>query len=134
MRSEPGLDEHTAFLEGIARFNAGEFFEAHEVLEDVWMLEVGPDKRFLQGLIQLAVAFHHAGNENMVGTEGLLTKGIEKLEAYPPRHYGVHLTELVAAARRCLEDARDVRGGRKLAFDLGLIPQIALDPDAGPPR
>ncbi|NJM37008.1 MAG: DUF309 domain-containing protein [Akkermansiaceae bacterium] len=35
------------------------FFEFHEILEDVWMDWKGPERSFLQGLIQLGVAFYH---------------------------------------------------------------------------
>lgn len=45
-----------AFQAGLAYLDAGFFWEAHEVLEPVWMLldEGSVERRFVQGLIQLA--------------------------------------------------------------------------------
>ena len=40
---------------------------------------MGAEKLFLQGLIQLAVGFHHYQKGNRVGTKNLLTSGLEKL-------------------------------------------------------
>jgi predicted metal-dependent hydrolase len=57
------------FQRGILHFNAQEFFEAHEVWEEVWLVEAEPEKTFLQGIIQIAAAFHHYGRENSDGAE-----------------------------------------------------------------
>jgi|TARA_B100001971_G_scaffold211852_1_gene240519 hypothetical protein len=41
-------------------FNAGEFYEAHDVLEDLWLEKrATPNADFYKGLIQLAGAFVH---------------------------------------------------------------------------
>ena len=48
------------YIAGIDLYNAGEFHAAHDVWEERWMGEVGPDEKlFLQAMIQSAVAFHH---------------------------------------------------------------------------
>jgi len=65
--------------EGIALFNRGEFFECHEVLEAAWMEASGGQKTFLQGLIQIAVAFYHLRRSNFIGSSRLLRAGLEKL-------------------------------------------------------
>jgi len=61
----PYTDDHVAaypveYIAGIDLYNAGEFHAAHDVWEERWMGEVGPqEKLFLQAMIQSAVAFHH---------------------------------------------------------------------------
>lgn len=48
------------YIAGIDLYNVGEFHAAHDVWEERWMGEVGPqEKLFLQAMIQSAVAFHH---------------------------------------------------------------------------
>src|SRR3972149_5447816 len=59
------------YLMGMERFNAGEFFEAHEVWEDLWIEVNGEEKAFYQGLIQAAVALHHARADNPGGARKL---------------------------------------------------------------
>ncbi|WP_373532987.1 DUF309 domain-containing protein [Vampirovibrio sp.] len=65
----------------IALFNRQQFFECHEVLEDLWRpLPAGPEKTFLQGLLQLGVGYYHWQRGNPVGAKSKLQAGLEKLE------------------------------------------------------
>lgn len=70
-------------------FNAGRFFEAHEVLEAAWMRADLPDRFFLQGLIHAAVACHHEEQGNPVGAGLQLEKALKKLAGYLPEREGV---------------------------------------------
>ncbi len=73
-----------SFAVGLDLFNRGHFFEAHEVLEDIWR-PLGrdlPSRRLrlhLQGLIQLAVAFHHHSTGNLVGARSVLARALRNL-------------------------------------------------------
>ena len=53
---------------GIGCFNRQEFFDCHEVLEEVWLAEPPEEKPFYQGLIQVAAAFHHYQRGNRRGS------------------------------------------------------------------
>jgi predicted metal-dependent hydrolase len=66
---------------GLALFNAGRFFDAHEVLEDVWraLPRDRPSRRHLQGMVQLAVAFHHESAGNHVGARSVLERAMRNL-------------------------------------------------------
>jgi len=83
-----------AFLRGIQLFNEAEFFEAHEVLEDVWRAAPATEKRFLQGLIQIAVAFHHHSTGNLVGARSLLVRGTRNLVGSPDDFGGIDISKL----------------------------------------
>ena len=89
----------TDLQRGIALFNAGLFFECHELLEGLWKATSGPDKAFYHGVVQVAAAFYHYEKHNHHGAVTLLTKGRQKLATYPSSHLGVD----VAAFRRSLE-------------------------------
>jgi uncharacterized protein len=82
-------------LPGISLFNKGEFFEAHEVLEDVWRTAPDSEKKFLQGLIQVAVALHHHSNGNLVGARSLLERAARNLALYPESFGGVNIAGLL---------------------------------------
>lgn len=66
---------------GLALFNAGRFFDAHEVLEDAWREAPrhSPWRRHLQGMVQLAVAFHHESTGNHVGARSVLERATRNL-------------------------------------------------------
>ena len=82
------------YTRGIEFFNSGEFYDAHEVLEDVWREEQGPHKLFLQGLIQVAVALHHHSTGNVVGCRSLLKRAARNLNSYPENYFDLNLTSL----------------------------------------
>jgi predicted metal-dependent hydrolase len=59
------------YREGLRLFNEEDFFECHEVFEELWSESQGDDRKFLQGMIQAAVALFHFGNENFGGAKKL---------------------------------------------------------------
>ena len=100
-----GSQSHQALMDnefrrGIQLFNCATFFEAHEVWDDIWRATAGPEKRFLQGLIQIAVAFHHHATGNLIGARSLLERGCRNLSDCPDGFRGIHLSAL----RRSLAD------------------------------
>ena len=81
--TELGADErYKAFFE---RFNQQAFFEAHEVLEQLW-LEQRQDAQagFYKGLIQLAGAFVHLQKSRPGPAIALLGRSRDLLQAYAP--------------------------------------------------
>ncbi len=88
------MTDEEKFERGVADFNTGRFFEAHEVWEELWLAAAEPEKTFLQGLIQVAAAFHHHGRGNARGTCSLLTAGIAKLAGCPDDYRGLAISKL----------------------------------------
>ena len=82
---------------GIELFNAGSFFDAHEVLEDVWRELQGEQKDFLQAVIQAAVGLHHYSTGNTVGAQSLLARASRKLADYPSVYCGMAVDRLCLA-------------------------------------
>ena len=64
------------------------------VLEDVWRESTGPEKKFLQALIQIAVGLHHHSRGNQRGALSLLARATRNLEAYPEVYGGLRLAPL----------------------------------------
>lgn len=90
------------FERGIRLFNAGEFFECHEVLEEEWTPERGPRRLFLQSLIHVAVGLYHAERGNPVGASRQLRKALRKLAHYLPECEGVDTARLYREAGEVL--------------------------------
>lgn len=64
------------------------------MLEDVWRESRNPEKKFLQSLIQIAVALHHHSKGNLVGARSLLARATRNLAPYPEKFGGVDLRPL----------------------------------------
>ena len=82
------------FAEGIDLFNAGKFFEAHEVWEEIWKHSSGEEKLFYQGIIQAAAAMVHVQRDNPAGAQSMYLKARAKLDLLPAEHMGIALGEL----------------------------------------
>ena len=104
--SSIGNDER--LKDGIRLFNAGSYFEAHEVWEELWRHCHPQDRNFVQALIHLAVALHHWHQGNVQGAERQLRKALKKISVYP-RVYGSldtlrlsnHMTKLLEQLQGC---------------------------------
>ncbi len=91
------------FQKGLEHFNRQEFFEAHEAWEKLW-LKAGKEKRFLQGLIQIAAGYHHYMHENKEGAILFLRRGSDYLSAYPEKHMGIYSGKLIKDALTSAEE------------------------------
>lgn len=111
------------YLEGIKHFNVCDFFEAHEVWEELWTDYRGPDRKFYQGLIQVAVCLHHFGNGNTRGAKKLYLTSLDYLREYRPHHLGLDLEKLFREFESCLKPVME---------SLEEYPKIEIVPESIP--
>ncbi len=122
-------DPKEALRKAIELWNEERFFEAHEVLEDVWQAAAENERRFWQGIIQIAVGCVHHQRGNVHGTIALLRKAADKLADYPDIHHEVNVVQLRAFAEgvaAAVEDAQQI-----IAIEYPKFP--ALSAGAGAP-
>lgn len=84
------------FDRAVVHFNATRFFESHEDWETIWHECDGAHRLFVQGLIQLAAAFHHVDHGTASGLVKLLRSSCEKLAAPTPETHGLDVARLAA--------------------------------------
>ena len=108
--------------EGITLFNAHSFWHAHEAWEQLWLHSSGDEKRFLQGLIQLAAAYHHVKRGTLSGAVRLFDASLEKLAPFEDGYLRVRRTEAIAVATRHRE--RVVQGE---TIDASEYPKLAFE-------
>ena len=80
---------------GIELIRAGEYFAAHEELEDAWRAAPSAERDFFQGLVHVAVAWYQAGRGRRIGTERQLAKAVRRLTPFAPVHRGLQLEPLL---------------------------------------
>ncbi len=95
------------YREGLRLFNDEEFFECHDVLEELWSETVGAERKFLQGLIQASIALFHFGNENFGGAKKLYLSAIKNLDPHGDEFMGIKLGEFLQDFRRCFQELLD---------------------------
>src|SRR5579872_1223372 len=120
------------YLAGVLLFNAQDYFEAHEVWEDLWSESHGDERRFYQGLIQAAVGLCHFGNGNLGGAAKLYRSSRDYMERCPSPFLGLDTAAFWARMERCF---RPVLGpappDRAARPDPALLPVIELTPPPG---
>lgn len=95
-------NSNAEFEHGVALFNARDFFQAHEVWEDVWRITSLPDKQKLQGMIQIAVAMHHYSTGNREGAKSVIARALQNLAGSDDAFRGVNLVRLREDIERVL--------------------------------
>lgn len=108
----PFLSPPEAVAEAVTLFNAERFWEAHEVLESVWRVAEGEEKRLLQGLILVCAAFVHVQKKEQAVANGVARRALPLLPQKEGVYHGVDLGTL----RRKLEDS--IQAGRLALFTL----------------
>ena len=106
-------ETRSALAEGRRLFNAGRFFESHEVWEAAWLREEAEIRALLQGLIQIAAGFHQAlDRRNASGCARLLAAGGARLEMLPDGFAGLALGAFRDAVGGALARATEWESGR----------------------
>lgn len=98
VRGTPLLAHRTSLIEGVGLFNARRFWHAHEAWERIWLVAEGDEKIFLQGLIQLAAAYHHVQKGTYAAGLRLIDAALEKLSRFPDGYLGLDRARAVLEA------------------------------------
>ena len=93
------IAHRSSLAEGMSLFNAQQFWHAHEAWERIWLASEGSEKRFLQGLIQLAAAYHHVQRGTFRGGVRLFDAALSKLATFPVHFLEIDRDEVVAIAK-----------------------------------
>lgn len=97
----------TALQQGVTEFNQQEFYACHDTLEALWMDSTEPDRRFYQGLLQIAVACYHLSNLNWRGAVTLLGEGTRRLYDYQPSYATIDVEQLLEDSFTLLESLQN---------------------------
>ena len=90
------------FQEAIRLFNAQDWYAAHDVLEEIWHETADPERRSLQGLLQVAVAQLHLQRDNLRGATILFGEALGRLQRPSTPDLAIDLPALCHCAPRRL--------------------------------
>ncbi len=110
------------YLSGIRHFNQRNFFDSHEVWEELWLQEHGPARLFYKGLIQAAVCLHHLSRGNRLGAKKLLGGSTRYLGPFGPHYQGLDVDRFLGDLTQCFEQFPKTQ-----AADSPRFPEIRLE-------
>ena len=101
---------------GIECFNRGEFFAAHEHLEDAWRKDQSSCRELYRGILQVAVAYHHIQRGNYRGARKMFQRCRLWLRPFPDICRGINLARLRQDIDR-VDDELDKMAGISFPID-----------------
>lgn len=119
----------TLALKGLALFNAGEYFEAHEELERAWIEELGPARELYRAILQVAVAYLQITRGNYDGALKMFMRARQWIDPLPDVCRGVQVGKLRQEARRAREELERLGAGRIAEFDQALLKPVVWNAD-----
>jgi predicted metal-dependent hydrolase len=116
------MDSYTRsrFIQAIDKFNQKDFFECHEILEDIWFDTRDDSRDFYRGMLHIAVGLYHLTKKsNPKGTIIQLNKAIVKLSHYKDNYNDVNLKKLKKEIKNIITE---LEGNKKPLH----LPEITL--------
>jgi uncharacterized protein len=92
------MDDYTRsrFIQAVDKFNEEDYFECHEILEDIWFDTHDDSKDFYQGLLHIAVGLYHLTKKNNPNGFALqFEKAVIRLSSYPANYNGIDAAKLL---------------------------------------
>ena len=115
---------HPQAAEGIRLFNAGEYFEAHEALENAWNAEAGKVRDLYRGILQIAVVYLHITRGNYAGAVKVYARSQKWLKGWSDVCRGIQVEELRQNAASAIAEVQRLGKENIHQFDRSLLKPI----------
>lgn len=104
------------FERGIEQFNQQQFYACHDTLEAIWVDAPEADKRFYQGILQVAVGCYHLSNDNLRGAIILLGEAVRRLCDYQPDYEEIDVELLLNQTMELLQALQQLKPEQAQTF------------------
>lgn len=112
--------------QGIEKFNAGEYYAQHDLLEEQWVETQGPVRDLYRAILQVGVAYYQIERGNYRGALKMLQRSVQWLAILPDICQGVDIRQLREDSYRVRAELERLGEGRLNEFDRTLIRGIRL--------
>ena len=120
-------NERRELIKGLEEHNSGKYFACHETLEDIWMDKGGDLRRFLQGLIHVAVGFYHLRDSNHIGAYRQLNKALTKLSDFAESSDGINVNNILLSLEEWIEKISTLLNDPLNDLEFGTFPKFEYD-------
>jgi uncharacterized protein len=116
-------DYPAEYYEFFIKFNEGDYYTCHDLLEDMWMTDKG--NLFLKGLLQMSVAIYHYSYGNVKGARLMMQAAHDYLQTYRPVYWGLDLEKVYPFIEECLSTF-PAELDRVPYEDVALLPELPV--------
>lgn len=111
-------------VQGFQLFNRGEYFEAHEVLEEAWNQDQTPGREMYRAILQIAVAYLQIERGNYKGALKMFLRVRQWIQPLPDFCRGVDIAQLRQDAQNVYEKIIELGKDRLSSFDRNLFKPV----------
>ena len=102
-RQDESFINDSRFQIGMKLFNSCQWYQAHDVFEEIWHETGGAERQLIQGILQVAVAQVHLDNSNLNGATILYGEALGRLKRFHLANFGLDIEGLSNCVSRRLE-------------------------------
>lgn len=110
--------------QGAVHFNAGDYYEQHELFEHAWRAEPGPVRQLYQAILQVGVAYYQIQRKNYVGARKMFMRAWQYLNVLPDICQGVDVAQLRHDAKTAQTALERLGPDRIAEFDMRLLKKV----------
>ena len=117
------------FIRGLELFNEKDYFECHEVIEELWLETPSDDpyRDLYKGVIQAAAAIYQFDRGILSGAKGLYKTSVEYLGGYAPRTLGLNIEKMILDLKRCFKELETWDGKSKITRSKDVTPVLEFE-------
>lgn len=112
--------------QGIEKFNAGEFYQQHDLFEELWMQTESPVRELYRAILQVGVGYYQIQRKNYRGALKMLLRSVQWLSGLPDECQGVDVAQLRADSYRVRAELERLGEQNFDQFDLSLLQPVKM--------
>jgi predicted metal-dependent hydrolase len=110
--------------QGVEKFNAGEYYPQHDLLEEQWMHTEGPIRNLYQAILQVGIAYFQVTRGNHRGALKMLLRSVQWLSMLPDECQGVDIKQLREDSYRVRAELERMNPEDIAQFDRSLLKPV----------
>lgn len=114
--------------QGVAKFNAGEYYPQHDLFEEQWVNTEGPVRDLYRAVLQVGVAYYQIERGNYRGALKMLQRSVQWLVILPDTCQGIDVKQLRDDSFRVRAELERLGEDRLDEFDHALIKGVVYQP------
>ena len=119
-------------VDGLAQFNAGEFYRQHDLFEELWMESVGPVRDLYRAILQIGVAYYQLERGNYRGALKMLQRSVQWIYHLPPTCQGIDVARLRRDSYHLRAELERLGPARLQELDASLLKPVRWQPPQSP--
>lgn len=113
-------------VEGVAKFNAGDYYRQHDLFEEQWVKTPGPIRDLYRAVLQVGVAYYQIERGNYRGALKMLLRSVQWLTMLPDVCQGINVKQLREDSYRVRAELERMNPADIARFDRRLLRPVQM--------